>query len=275
MIHIDREHIQQLAQEAAEKRAAVFTVVRENEEQFFINGHPYELVTNFHDAFDVHKFAERYSTVLSKYDFIVGDWGFDQLRLKGFYVADKENVPVSQTVTGIQDYLYEYCNFGCAYFVLHNLDVEIEQQDRPQKAEHKRSRRRRNGRHGAANEQKQRPKAEAKAPRTSTQSKTTGNKKAAPKQKAAQYQRAKGQEQPEKHQFKTRQKSRGANGSRGGRKQQAHVEERVVTKALTPTAGTGQQATSSNNRKPGRRHFTIRQKGDHANQPAKPQENKN
>lgn len=119
----------------------MFTVVRENDAQFFINGHPYELVYDFHQAFDVHQFADRYSTVLSKYDFIVGDIGFEQLRLKGFYAADTARVPVSQTITALNDYLYEYCNFGCAYFVLHNLDVEIDQQDQPQKADRHRSRR--------------------------------------------------------------------------------------------------------------------------------------
>ncbi|GAB6092355.1 YutD family protein [Furfurilactobacillus curtus] len=118
----------------------MFNVVRENDAQFFINGHPYELVYDFHQAFDVHQFADRYSTVLSKYDFIVGDIGFEQLRLKGFYAADAPQVPVSQTITALNDYLYEYCNFGCAYFVLHNLDVEIDQQDQPQKVDRHRSR---------------------------------------------------------------------------------------------------------------------------------------
>ena len=27
----------------------------------------------------------RYSDILDKYDYIVGDYGYDQLRLKGFY----------------------------------------------------------------------------------------------------------------------------------------------------------------------------------------------
>lgn len=230
MAIIDREHIQQLAEAAQAKRAAMFTVVRENAEQFFINGHPYEVVTNFHDAFDVHKFSDRYSTVLSKYDFIVGDWGFDQLRLKGFYAADKQGAPVSQTVTAIQDYIYEYCNFGCAYFVLHNLDVEVEQQDRPQKAEHQgthRSRRRRSTNNNKQRNNEQTDSKQVKQSRTTD--KNTGH-----------------------HQFETRQKT----ATTG----QAHVKERKVTKTQRPQAGNNQQANSSNNRKPGRRHFTIRQK---------------
>ena len=34
---------------------------------------------------DEELFASRYSDILDKYDFIVGDFGYDQLRLKGFY----------------------------------------------------------------------------------------------------------------------------------------------------------------------------------------------
>ncbi|GEK29244.1 YutD family protein [Furfurilactobacillus siliginis] len=227
MTIIDREHIQQLAEEAQVKRAAMFTVVRENDAQFFINGHPYEVVTNFHDAFDVHKFSDRYSTVLSKYDFIVGDWGFDQLRLKGFYAADKQGAAVSQTVTAIQDYIYEYCNFGCAYFVLHNLDVEVEQQDRPQRAERQTTHRSRRRRSNKARTGEQTDTKQAK--QTNSADKNTSH-----------------------HQFETRQKNT-ASG-------QAHIKERKVTKTQRPQAGGNQQVNSSHNRKPGRRHFTIRQK---------------
>jgi uncharacterized protein YutD len=229
VIVIDREHIQELAQEAQEKRAAMFTIVRENEQQFFINGHPYELVTNFHDAFDVHKFAERYSTVLSKYDFLVGDWGFDQLRLKGFYAAKKRNVPVSQTITALQDYLYEYCNFGCAYFVLHNLDVEIEQQDRPQKEEHQRSHRSRRRRSNGGQE--------------------TKTAQTARKNDGSTSQRNQKQNGQQRHQFETHHK-----------KETAYTKERTVSKTTRPTGHSGQQVQSTQNKRPSRRHFTIRQK---------------
>ena len=47
-------------------------------------GYAYELFENVRDGFKEDVFLERYSDILLKYDYIVGDWGYGQLRLKGF-----------------------------------------------------------------------------------------------------------------------------------------------------------------------------------------------
>lgn len=44
----------------------------------------FHIVHNYREAFDAEKLEQRFSDVLDKYDYIVGDWGFEQLRLKGF-----------------------------------------------------------------------------------------------------------------------------------------------------------------------------------------------
>ena len=33
---------------------------------------------------DPERLGERFSEVLARYDYIVGDWGYEQLRLRGF-----------------------------------------------------------------------------------------------------------------------------------------------------------------------------------------------
>lgn len=86
-----------------------------------ISNHPYKIIDNYRDGFDREKFAERYSDVLKKYDYIVGDWGYDQLRLKGFFNKNYSQAKMDQRIENVEDYLLEYCNFGCAYFVLENL----------------------------------------------------------------------------------------------------------------------------------------------------------
>lgn len=83
-----------------------------------IDQRQYRLVENYREAFDIEKMNERYSDVLNRYDYIVGDIGFEQLRLKGFFSETQKRMPVEQRISSLQDYLYEYCNFGCAYFVL-------------------------------------------------------------------------------------------------------------------------------------------------------------
>lgn len=50
-----------------------------------IEGYEYELVNDYREAFEEEVLKERYSDILAKYDYIVGDWGYNQLRLKGFF----------------------------------------------------------------------------------------------------------------------------------------------------------------------------------------------
>lgn len=85
-------------------------------------GQKYELIENENDAFNDESFNERYSEILNKYDYIVGDWGYEQLRLKGFYSEKNKKASFDSHINMLDDYLYEYCNFGCAYFVLKKIN---------------------------------------------------------------------------------------------------------------------------------------------------------
>ena len=90
-----------------------------------MNGHQYKLLQNYRDGFDGEQLAARFSNILNKYDYIVGDWGYDQLRLKGFYDPDNSLFRPEQGVDTIEDYLFEDCNFGCSYFIVQNCDVRL------------------------------------------------------------------------------------------------------------------------------------------------------
>ncbi|SET34579.1 Protein of unknown function [Oceanobacillus limi] len=81
-------------------------------------GKNYELIENVKDGFDKNALEARYTDILKKYDYIVGDWGYEQLRLKGFYRDDHLKASIDSKISTLDDYIYEYCNFGCAYFVL-------------------------------------------------------------------------------------------------------------------------------------------------------------
>ena len=78
----------------------------------------YEIITDFRDGFQEEALLARYSEVLQKYDYILGDWGYGQLRLKGFFEDRNQKATYETKISTLQDYLYEYCNFGCAHFVL-------------------------------------------------------------------------------------------------------------------------------------------------------------
>jgi uncharacterized protein YutD len=82
-----------------------------------VEGYAYEIIENVKDGFKEENFTARFSEVLLKYDYIVGDWGYGQLRLKGFFDDRNQKSTFDTKISTFQDYLYEYCNFGCAYFI--------------------------------------------------------------------------------------------------------------------------------------------------------------
>lgn len=131
---MNRAKIQDYIDQRTEERKGTFHSVMQDPSHFTINKHPYEIVDNYRNAFDLDKFTDRFSMILSKYDYIVGDWGYDQLRLKGFYAPENPLYNAEQGMETIQDYLYEACNFGCAYFVLHNLDVNVQRHGRKRRS---------------------------------------------------------------------------------------------------------------------------------------------
>lgn len=81
----------------------------------------YEIMEENRDGWNLEAFKERYSDILDKYDYIVGDWGYGQLRLRGFYTDANRKVPFEQRIAALDEYLHEFCNFGCPYFVLRKV----------------------------------------------------------------------------------------------------------------------------------------------------------
>lgn len=83
-----------------------------------ISNKTYEVFVDHKNGWRPEAFRERYSEVLDRYDYIVGDWGYNQLRLRGFFKDNHPKATKDTVISTIQDYLNEYCNFGCAYFIL-------------------------------------------------------------------------------------------------------------------------------------------------------------
>lgn len=82
----------------------------------------FELVGSRGDAYNEDAINERWNEVLNRYDYIIGDWGYDSLRLKGFFDDRNPKATYDNKISTAQEYLDEYCNFGCRYFILKKID---------------------------------------------------------------------------------------------------------------------------------------------------------
>lgn len=131
------EVLDEIVETPAEEKKKGETVAFVDESNLLIGERQYRLVRNYREGFDAERLGERFSEVLTRYDYIVGDWGYDQLRLKGFFREDDRKSLPEQRIDTLEDYLYEYCNFGCAYFVLERTGGKRQQNRKKRKRKRK------------------------------------------------------------------------------------------------------------------------------------------
>lgn len=86
--------------------------------EIIINDVKYIVKKDYNDAIDVEEIKTKMTDYFLDFDYIVGDWSYSKLRLKGFYESNNKNVKDINNINNLDDYLTNYCAYGCKYFVL-------------------------------------------------------------------------------------------------------------------------------------------------------------
>lgn len=88
--------------------------------QIKINDIEYELIENYMECFQMEEVSEKLNDTdyFNDFDYILGDYSYDKLRLKGFYNKNNKNVKEINNYEKIKEYIKEYCSYGCRYFIL-------------------------------------------------------------------------------------------------------------------------------------------------------------
>lgn len=77
----------------------------------------YEIIKDYRDAFDKEEFLNRYTDFFEIYDYIVGDYAYGKLRLKGFYDDNNNKASNINKYSRVDKYIEENCAYGCKYFI--------------------------------------------------------------------------------------------------------------------------------------------------------------
>lgn len=83
----------------------------------------YEIIENYRDGFDEEAFVSKCTDYFYVYDYVVGDWAYDKLRLKGFYDDDNKNSNPNNKISTLDKYIKEKCAYGCKYFVAKRKNI--------------------------------------------------------------------------------------------------------------------------------------------------------
>lgn len=86
--------------------------------EIILNNTKYLVVKNYNDALDEDALKEKMTEYFENFDYVVGDWAYGKIRLKGFYDSTNKSVKNINDIKNLDDYINNYCAYGCKYFVL-------------------------------------------------------------------------------------------------------------------------------------------------------------
>lgn len=83
-----------------------------------INNVTYEVLNNVNDAIDNEVLSEKITDYFDSYDYIVGDYAYGKVRLKGFNDKNNKYYKPINDIKNLDEYIEKYCAFGCKWFCI-------------------------------------------------------------------------------------------------------------------------------------------------------------
>lgn len=87
-----------------------------------INEVNYEVIENYKDGLDMEILTEKLTDYFNDFDYILGDWAYGKLRLKGFNDQNNKNFKPINDAKNIKKYLNDSCAYGCRYFIIKKIE---------------------------------------------------------------------------------------------------------------------------------------------------------
>lgn len=86
-----------------------------------INDIEYEIIRNDKDCVNKEELEEKITDYFDEYDYIMGDFAYDKVRLKGYYNSDNKMAKKINDIKYLDDYIENYCSYGARIFLLKKL----------------------------------------------------------------------------------------------------------------------------------------------------------
>lgn len=89
--------------------------------KIILENNEYTFFKNYKDGFDLEELTDKYTDYFKDYDYILGDWAYNKLRLKGFC---NETNPLFNEINDynkMDSYIKNNCAYECRYFIIKKL----------------------------------------------------------------------------------------------------------------------------------------------------------
>ena len=88
------------------------------EKKYTFNEIEYKLIKDYKDAFEKETTESKMTDYFNDFDYVVGDWSYGSLRLKGFCKKENKRHNKINSFETFDDYIKNNCAYDCKYFVL-------------------------------------------------------------------------------------------------------------------------------------------------------------
>ena len=86
-----------------------------------INGIQYEIIRNDDNCLDAEVLSEKITDYFDPYDYIMGDFAYEKVRLKGFYDSNNKKANSINDIKKMDDYIKNYCSYGAKVFLIKKI----------------------------------------------------------------------------------------------------------------------------------------------------------
>ena len=86
-----------------------------------LNDCEYEVIKDFNQGLDMEDLKDKLTDYFIVFDYIVGDYSYDKLRLKGFYDEKSKEVKDFNNYKNVDNYISEYCSYQARSFILKKI----------------------------------------------------------------------------------------------------------------------------------------------------------
>jgi uncharacterized protein YutD len=87
-----------------------------------INNIKFDLIKDYKDGFDKEEIENKLTDYFYDYDYIVGDWSYGKLRLKGFCKKENKKLNRINDYDNLDYYITHECAYNCKYFILERIN---------------------------------------------------------------------------------------------------------------------------------------------------------
>lgn len=86
-----------------------------------IKNQEYEVIKDYGDMLKTLDLNEIVTEYYDNFDYIVGDFAYGKVRLKGFYDSSNKLCKEYNNIENVDDYIENKCAYGCKHFILKKI----------------------------------------------------------------------------------------------------------------------------------------------------------